>query len=71
MGTLPAPFQVWRCRVVWDSLRVIIIPCFLWLATFREYHSLLVTIVPTLFQISFWDPGRRHPEDRCLHRDFC
>ncbi|KAI9573921.1 hypothetical protein HD554DRAFT_2012465 [Boletus coccyginus] len=25
--------MVWRCRVVWDSLRVIIIPCFLWLAT--------------------------------------
>ncbi|KAI9569215.1 hypothetical protein HD554DRAFT_625863 [Boletus coccyginus] len=25
--------MVWRCRVVWDSLHVIIIPCFLWLAT--------------------------------------
>ncbi|KAI9573919.1 hypothetical protein HD554DRAFT_2252117 [Boletus coccyginus] len=33
--------MVWRCRILWDSLRIVIVPYFLWLATLRGYHSLI------------------------------
>lgn len=36
MLTLLTSFQVYRCRIVWDSRRAIIIPSILWLATLGE-----------------------------------
>ena len=32
-------FQIYRCRIIWNSYRAIIVPIILWLSTFGKYHS--------------------------------
>ena len=31
-------FQIYRCRIIWNSYRVIVVLVVLWLATLSEYH---------------------------------
>ena len=31
-------FQIYRCRIIWNSYRVIVVPIILWLATLSEHH---------------------------------
>lgn len=50
---------MYRCRVVWDKLRVIVVPSMLWLADCSEHRPLtLRSARVTPCQISLGDPGR-------------
>lgn len=31
-------FQIYRCRIIWDSRRVVVVPVVLWLATLGKHH---------------------------------